>query len=174
MQTQPGSTVVGVFKDRLQATNALNTLDEAGFGKEQVGLITRHSESATGDSTNEDDSQAATGALTGAVAGSAVGALAGFGVLAGAIPVIGPAIAAGALGVILSNAGAGAGIAGLVGYLVGSGMHEDEAKYYQRELEAGHTIVTVNAGNQSGEAVKILRRCGGHDMDSQKAVRVSS
>jgi hypothetical protein len=174
MKTQPGSTVVGVFKDRLQAINAINELYESGFGEEQVGLITRHAESATGDLTNEDDSQAATGALTGAVAGLGMGALTGLGVLAGVIPVIGPAIAAGTLGVIFSNAGAGAGIAGLVGYLVGSGVHEDEAKYYQSELEAGHTIVTVNAGSHSGEAAKIIRRCGGHDMDSQKAVRVSS
>jgi hypothetical protein len=174
MKTQPGSTVVGVFKDRLQAINALNALDEAGFGEEQVGLITRNAESATGDSTNEVHSEAGTGAITGAVAGLGLGALAGLGVLAGVIPVIGPAIAAGTLGVIVSNAGAGAGIAGLVGYLVGGGLHEDEAKYYQSELEAGHTIVTVNAGSQSGEAAKILRQCGGDDMDSQKAMRVSS
>jgi hypothetical protein len=174
MKTQPDSTVVGVFKDRLQAINALNALDEAGFGEEQVGLIARHAGGETGTSMSEDGSEAGTGALTGAVAGLGLGALTGLGVLAGVIPVIGPAIAAGTLGVILSNAGAGAGIAGLVGYLVGGGLHEDEARYYQSELEAGHTIVTVNAGSQSGEAVKILRQCGGHDMDSQKAMRVSS
>jgi hypothetical protein len=78
MKTQPGSTVVGVFKDRLQAINAINELYESGFGEEQVGLITRHAESATGDLTNEDDSQVATGALTGAVAGLGMGALTGW------------------------------------------------------------------------------------------------
>ena len=38
------------------------------------------------------------------------------------IPVVGPAIAAGTLGVVLSNAIAGAGIASLIGALVGEGL----------------------------------------------------
>jgi hypothetical protein len=59
---------------------------------------------------------------------------------------------------------------GLVGFLVGSRMREDEAKYCQSELEAGRSIVTVHAGSQSGEAVKSLRRSGGHDLDCQKGV----
>ena len=54
--------------------------------------------------------------------------------LAGVIPVIGPAIAGGTLGIMLSNAAAGAGIAGLIGALVGAGIPEYEATYYQDEL----------------------------------------
>jgi hypothetical protein len=65
-----------------------------------------------------------------------LGALAGLGVLAGVIPVVGPAIAAGTSGVVLSNAAAEAGIAGLVGALVGAGIPEHEAKQYQEEIEA--------------------------------------
>jgi hypothetical protein len=65
-----------------------------------------------------------------------LGALAGLGVLAGVIPVVGPAIAAGTSGVVLSNAAAEAGIAGLVGALVGASILEHEAKRYQEEIEA--------------------------------------
>ena len=72
-------------------------------------------------------------------------ALAGLGVLSGVIPVIGPAIAGGTLGIILSNAAVGAGVGGLVGALVGAGVPEDEAQYYQDEFESGRTIVTVQA-----------------------------
>ena len=56
----------------------------------------------------------------------------------------------------------------LVGALVGAGLPEHEAKYYQAELEAGRTIVTVTGG-LADEASAILRRCGAYDMTSPKA-----
>ena len=73
----------------------------------------------------------------------------------------------GTLGVILSNAAAGACIAGLVGALVGAGIPEDEAKYYHGEFEAGRTIVTVSAGSRYDEAAAILRRFGAYDMSTR-------
>src|SRR4051794_24988054 len=115
------STVVGVFEDRSKADKAVDELLKAGFRKDQIGVALRHGE-GTGESvvaTDAEDSEAGTGAITGALAGLGLGALAGLGVLAGVIPVVGPAIAAGTLGVLLSNAAAGAGIAGLAGALIG-------------------------------------------------------
>jgi len=90
-------------------------------------------------------------------------------VLSGVIPVIGPAIAAGTLGVILSNAAAGAAIAGLAGALIGYGIPEEEARYYHGEFEAGRTIVTIHADGRSGEATAILRRHGAYDMSTRGA-----
>jgi len=46
-------------------------------------------------------------------------------VLAGAIPVVGPAIVGGTLGTILTNAVAGAAVAGVVGALIGFGIPEE-------------------------------------------------
>jgi uncharacterized protein (TIGR02271 family) len=83
------------------------------------------------------------------------------------IPVIGPAIAAGTLGVILSNAAAGAGIVGLIGALIGAGVPEHEAQYYQEEFEAGRTIVTVAADGRADQATTIMRRHGAYDMSSR-------
>jgi hypothetical protein len=172
MTTQQRSTVVGVFEDRLHANQAIAELHQAGFTESQIGVAMKHAEGIgeTGDA--DDDSQAGSGALTGALAGLGLGALAGLGVLAGVIPVVGPAIAAGTLGVMLSNAAAGAGIAGLVGALVGAGLPEDEAKYYQGEFEAGRAIVTVNAGTRADEATAILRRNGAYDMTSRATAQV--
>ena len=85
-------------------------------------------------------------------------ALAGLGVLAGVIPVVGPAIAGGTLGIILSNAAAGAGIAGSTGALIGAGAPEEEAEYYEGEFEAGRTIVTVTATGKADEVMAVLRR----------------
>ena len=135
------STVVGVFKDRQQANQAVSDLLKAGFRQDQIGVAMRHAE-AEGDertttTADASDSHAGSGAITGALAGLGLGALAGLGVLAGVIPVVGPAIAAGTLGVILSNAAAGAGIAGVAGALIGAGVPEHEANYYDKRIRGG-------------------------------------
>jgi len=173
MKIQQGSTVVGVFQDRLHANQAVAELHEAGFDQSQIGVAVRHSEGLADDVVTEKETHATSGAVTGALTGLGLGALAGLGVLAGVIPVVGPAIAAGTLGVILSNAAAGAGIAGLVGALVGAGIPEHEAEYYQQEFEAGHAIVTVNAGDRATAAADVLRRHGAYDMNSREALAVS-
>ena len=176
MNTQQRSTVVGVFEDRSHASQAITELHEAGFTQKQIGVVMKHAETSMDvpDRATEHDSPAAAGALTGALAGLGLGALAGLGVLAGVIPVVGPAIAAGTLGAILSNAAAGAGVAGLAGALVGAGLPEHEAKYYQGELEAGRSVITVNAADRAGEATTILRRCGGYDISSRSAASAHS
>ena len=105
--------------------------------------------------------------MAGVLTGLGLGALAGLGVLSGVIPVVGPAIAGGTLGVILSNAAVGAGVGGLVGALVGAGIPEHEAQYYQGEFESGRTIVTVQADGRADEAMAILRRYGSFDMSTR-------
>jgi len=169
--TNQRSTVVGVFEDRHQADKAVNELLKSGFRQDQIGVAMRHAEGATGATTSDeaDATEAGSGAMTGALTGLGLGALAGLGVLAGVIPVVGPAIAAGTLGVILSNAAAGAGIAGLVGALIGAGVPEHEAKYYHEEFEAGRTIVTVTTEGQADDATAILRRHGAYDMSSRSS-----
>jgi hypothetical protein len=166
------STIVGVFDDRLQADRAVDELRRAGFRDDQIGVALRHDagDVAAGDTTDAadaDDTGAGPGAVTGVLTGLGLGALAGLGVLSGVIPVIGPAIAGGTLGIILSNAAVGAGVGGLVGALIGAGIPEEHAHYYQGEFEAGRTIVTVRADGRADEAMAILRRYGGYDMNSR-------
>ncbi|MDG3004492.1 hypothetical protein [Paludisphaera mucosa] len=161
-------TIVGVFEDRRHANQAITELAEAGFTDQQIGVATRHTaDAATGVAETAGGSAVESGALTGALAGLGLGALAGLGVLSGVIPIIGPAIMAGTLGVVLSNAAAGAGVAGLVGALVGSGIPEEEATYYQSEFEAGRTVVTVAAGERAAEASAIFRKYGAYDMQNR-------
>jgi len=167
--TQQRSTVVGVFEDRRHADQAVSDLRNAGFRDDQIGIAMRHADGEGVTGSSDDDSHAGTGAIAGALTGLGLGALAGLGVLSGVIPVIGPAIAGGTLGIILSNAAAGAGIAGLVGALAGAGIPEHEAKYYQGEFEAGRTIVTVSADGRGDEATAIMRRHGAYDMSTRGA-----
>jgi hypothetical protein len=170
MIAQQRSTIVGVFDDRQQADRAVDELRRAGFRDDQIGVAFRHDEGELGITEPEgtaDDTRAGTGAATGALAGLGLGALAGIGVITGVIPVLGPAVAAGTLGVILSNAAVGAGVGGLVGVLIGAGIPEHEAQYYQGEFEAGRMIVTVQAEGRADAALAILRRYGGYDMSTR-------
>ncbi len=164
---------MGVFEDRVHANKAITELHQAGFDQSRIGVAMRNAEGGGDVGGTDHDSHATSGAVAGALTGLGLGALAGLGVLAGVIPVVGPAIAAGTLGVVLSNAAAGAGIAGLVGALVGAGLPEHEAKYYQGEFEAGRAIVTVAAGDRSDEASAILRSCGAYDMSSRGPATVA-
>ncbi|WP_165228550.1 YsnF/AvaK domain-containing protein [Aquisphaera insulae] len=169
MAAKGNSTVVGVFEDRRHADQAVADLKKAGFRDDQIGVAMRQTEGTTA-SGKTGDTYAEEGGVAGLLTGLGLGALAGLGVLSGVIPVVGPAIAAGTLGVMISNAAAGAAVAGLAGALIGYGIPEDEAKYYHEEFEAGRTIVTVTADGRRDEAHAILNRHGAYDMSTRGSV----
>jgi uncharacterized protein (TIGR02271 family) len=163
-------TVVGIFEDHQQAQKAVNELKRAGFTDAQIGVAGRNYDGASGTLTGDGDDQdsyAGEGAAAGLAAGAGVGALWGLGILSGVMPVIGPAIAGGTLGIILSSAAAGAAAAGLTGALVGMGIPKDEAEFYESEFRSGRTIVTVACNGRESEATSLLRRFGGYDISSR-------
>jgi len=67
------------------------------------------------------------------------------------------------------NAASGAAIAGLAGALIGLGIPEEEAHYYEGEFKAGRTLVTVRAPGRYEEAHDILRRFGAYDHANRHA-----
>lgn len=171
MTTSGRSTVVGVFHNRHDAERAVDELERMGFDRDAIGYVRRDGD-RTVDRDGDDTKAAETaggGALTGAVAGGLIGAAA-----AGLIPGIGPVIAAGALASILTGAAVGAVTGGLAGSLIGAGIPEDEATYYQGEFESGRTIVTVRAGNRYDEAASILRRFGAYDVNNRGMATTST
>src|SRR5512142_1480361 len=52
---------------------------------------------------------------------------------------------------------------GIVGSLENLGLPEQEAVFYNREFEAGHTVVMVNTPDRQQEAYDILSRNNGYD-----------
>jgi hypothetical protein len=154
------NTVLGVFQTRAAAEDAILELKRVGFSDNSIGMVARN---ADGTVTTEKagETMAEEGLATGAVVGAGAGALVGLGVLAGTIPVIGPVMALGTLGTILLNAAAGAAVVGLVGALVGLGIPEEDAKYYEEEVRGGRFLVSVEAGDRQAEAWAVLRRAGG-------------
>lgn len=165
--------VVAVFRDRVKANEALMALLSAGFTRDQIGVVFKdpnpeaHGSDLSHDMANFSHTPDAKGAMAGALTGLGLGALAGLGILTGVIPVVGPAIAGGTLGVILSNAAAGAGIAGLVGTLIGAGVPHDEAVYFESEFQSGGILMTVNTHDHRDEAYAILRSHGAHNLRSK-------
>ena len=58
----------------------------------------------------------------------------------------------------------------IVKRLVSMGVPEEEARYYQGELELGRSIVTVEAGDRREDALEILRSNGGYDATTRGRV----
>lgn len=162
MKKATANAVVGVFYTRPEAETAVRELRDAGFANDAIGMIARD---ADGNMVNErsHETLAGEGAAAGAVVGAGAGALVGLGVLAGTIPVIGPVLAVGTLGTVLLNAAGGAAILGLVGALIGVGIPEDDARYYESEVHGGRFLVTVEAADRTAEAWSILHRSGGYN-----------
>ncbi len=156
------SNVVGVFYTRPEAEAAIRDLRTAGFSDDRIGMVARdaqgHMVAEKGGETLAEE-----GAAAGAVVGAGAGALVGLGVLAGTIPVIGPVLAIGTLGTLLLNAVGGAAVLSVVGALVGMGIPEDEAKYYENEVHGGRFLVTVDADSRGTEAWSVLHRSGGYN-----------
>jgi hypothetical protein len=71
-------------------------------------------------------------------------------------------------GILLATLGAAAG--SIIATLIGLGAPEEVARFYQRELEAGRTIVTVKGGSGCDEALDILRRHGAYNARTQEGV----
>ena len=161
MTTIERSTVVGVFEDRILAEHALDNLHQAGFSDDAIGFVVR--DLATTDAIQRDT---AAGAATGAVGGGVVGGLLGA-AAALLIPGLGPALAGGILAVTLGGAALGAVAGSFAGALTGFGVPEEEAIYYQNELEMGRTIITVKTPERYQEASEILRRNGAYDASTR-------
>jgi len=172
--TTDRSVVVGVFNNREQAQQAVKELRRFGFREDQIGFAGRD-EAATGtDATEAKGSHAGEGAVAGVAAGAGLGALWGLGILSGFIPAIGPAIAGGILGTLLSSAAAGAAVAGLTGALIGMGIPEEDAAYYDTEFKSGKIIATVKADGRYDEAWDILHRYGAYNRDTMDASQATS
>lgn len=152
-------TVVGVFENRRQAERAVEELQRAGFPGDRIGFLARGAAAADSDLAGCDtNTRAEEGMAAGLLTGGAVGALLGA-AAAVLIPGVGLVAAAGAFVGALE----GAAVGGVVGTFVGMGIPEDEARLYECELAAGHTLVTVRAEDRAADAVAILRDQGAYD-----------
>jgi hypothetical protein len=99
---------------------------------------------------------------------AALGGIAGFavGVLALAIPGVGPILAAGPLAAGLAGAGIGAAAGGLIGYFKDIGISEEEAAMYAEGIRRGGAIVTIQCEDDQADGVTgVLKDSGATDIN---------
>jgi len=162
-QDTTGRTVVGMFTNRPDAEAAIRELKAAGFDDDRIGVALQDQEEQRDvrDLLEATGREAAGGAAKGAVSGSLVGGLIG---LLGSllIPGVGPIVVGGVLASTLTGAGIGAATGGIIGALVALGVPEVDARHFDEGLRSGRTLVTVDAGARTAEALMVLDR---HGMD---------
>jgi len=171
--TVTDSAVVGVFSSRDEADRAVSKLLKAGFTRDQIGVIARNAEGNASAQTVGDNDNAGSGAAIGAATGAGVAGLVSLGISFGMIPAIGPILAVGPLAAALISAASGAAAAGLAGALIGWGVPEEEANFYQSEVEAGRYLVTVKAESRRDEAWKILHQDGAYNFATADSARAT-
>lgn len=153
--------VTGIFSTRPSAELASQELVKAGFPSEDISLLltetTRGREFALRKS-----SKAPEGAATGATIGGVLGAAAAGLAAVASISVPGLAlVAAGPVVAALTGLGAGAATGGLTGALIGLGIPEHEARFYNGEIERGGILVGVYVhGDRAKVAREILDSAG--------------
>lgn len=165
-------TILGIFHDREQANQALDSLHHKKFEAEQISIITKDAEVYHTSEGNRADNVAegtASGIATGGTLGALAGLLIGIGALAipgiGAVLIGGPLAAAlgltGAAATTVSGAVTGALAGGLVGALVGLGLPEHEAMEYEEDIRQGAVLLAVNVHNRDGELVEEILKGNG-------------
>ena len=164
------AATVGLFKTRDAADRAIAALKKSGYKDDQIGLVGKDASGKTVKVDGGGHNHAGEGLAIGAAAGAATGAAVGIGLLAGVIPVIGPVLAIGTLGTILLNAAGGAAAASLAGALIGWGIPDEDAKYYESEVKAGNFLVTVDRKDHSDDVRTVFARNGGYDRSTTPAL----
>ncbi len=157
-------TVIGLFPTRETAERAVSALSQAGYSYEHMSVISGDSRDAATDVPNLDP--VLTRGSFDAPTGAAVGGFAGFvgGLLALAIPGIGPIIAAGPLAAGIMGAAAGAAAGGLIGGLKEHGVPENDAHRFAEAVRAGRTMVAVHVpSDKADDAADILDDHGALD-----------
>jgi hypothetical protein len=155
MTTGQTTAVIGVFRDRDEAQRAVEALRRAGFPDSQIGFIGRPG--AGGVNESGVAAHAGEGAAAGAIGGGVIGTLWGLAAAANLLPGVGPVIAGGLAAALLASAAAGAAVGGTAGVLIGLGVPPEQASYYERELQEGRFLVTVQPQGRAADALAILR-----------------
>src|SRR5687767_11889747 len=161
-------TYVGLFDDRAAAERTTAELRSAGFKDDDFGYAWRDESGVHKEGDTKSGEMAAEGAMTGAALGGLIGAA-----TAALIPGVGPIFAGGILASTLTGAAVGTAAGGISGALVGMGIPDEEAKYYDSEFKQGRTLMTVKSSDRYDEAGDTIRRGGGWDWDTRNERKTS-
>jgi MFS family permease len=142
-------TVAGLFRNRVEAEEALRKLEEAGFSRDQISI----SSPRIGRRGNY-GRKVLIGIAIGTLAGAVVGAIVG-----GVVPDVHALLPGSSLVIFVIALAAGAATGGVAGGLVSMAASGDTALYFEQEVQAGRFLVTV-AGPGLDQAVTVMRAAG--------------
>ena len=153
--------VTGLFKARSSAERAVEDLVAHGWSRDDISLL-------MSDATHGREfglamaTKAPEGAATGGTIGGVIGAVAAGLVATGVLVVPGLALmAAGPIVATLAGLGAGAAAGGVTGALIGLGIPEHEARFFNEQIEHGGILVGVYThDDRANEARKMLEASG--------------
>jgi hypothetical protein len=163
------TNIVAVFSTLSEAERALIDVRAQGIPKESVHLIAGNDKSQHDeylDRAKEESTGGGTAAWNGASLGGGVGIVAGL--VALAIPGVGPIIAAGPLATVLTGLGIGAAGGGLVGIFRNMGMSHEEAPLYEEAVRRGSILAVVQTDEErAGEIRKLMELHGARDVRNE-------
>ena len=152
-------SAVGVFDELEQAEKAIDSLRQAGFPAEEIGVIghvgTEQQTIPTPLEVMPGEENVMHGMLRGAVWGAIVGT-----VVILAIPGLALAAGTGLWFEILGGAVLGAAVGGVLFAFGSLIFSRPRARFYGKELAKGSFIVTVKNPHRNEEAVSLLRQQG--------------
>jgi uncharacterized membrane protein len=158
-------TVVGAFPSMGEAERVARDLEEMGIDKDEISVI-------AGNEAGAHDEYLKKPTSTGAAAASAASFGGGVGIVAGlialAIPGVGPIIAGGALATVLTGLGVGAAAGGLVGAFTNMGVSHEEAPLYQEAVRRGGVVVAVHVNDpMEQDAMRVMDEHGARDLNAE-------
>jgi len=160
------ATIIGVFKDRHRAENAINELEQLGISKTDISCVYKDTEGDLKD--RQTGEKVGSGAVKGATAGGVLGTIAGLVVANGILPGLGTLFVAGPIATALgftgaaatAVAGAATGVAagGLIGALSQFGISATDAKMYENYVQKGESLVIVKTDSETPEVLSLFNK----------------
>src|ERR1051325_9253565 len=158
--------IAGFFRTRTEGETAQERLLSNGFTRDEINFVAggtrEHEVPKVGTIENIGaESEAGQDAWIGGAVGLAVG------MIAVAIPGIGPLIAAGPIAGAIGGLSVGAAAGGVIGLLKDQGISEEEAEFYAEGVRRGGSLVTVHgvSDDRAKEARKILDTAGAIEVE---------
>jgi hypothetical protein len=171
--TNEGTVVFGIYPTNTAVEHGVEALRNDGLPSSDISVLFSENpaprtlaQALEQKKSNNVQGGAAVGGGTGALVGGAMGWLVGL--VALAIPGLGPFMVAGPIFSALVGAGVGGLVGEIAGALVGMGMPENEAKRYEEQVKRGGILLSVYVNDlHRAERVKeLLAQTGALDISS--------
>ena len=164
-----------IFSSHNEAESAVHDLCSAGAKDDHISIVAK--EDGETKTTDGSGTEAAKDVIGKGALGGGIGAI--LGVAALAIPGVGPLVGAGAIaaaatgGAAVTGTVVGVAAGAIAGALEDHGVGTEDAEYYERELNNGGILVTVDTSHSDmtvTQANEVFARSGGHSNTMRRTV----